>query len=706
MAAAALLVASTSANAAACPNEAFRTGPSANLPDCRAYELVTPLDQSDVAIPLFGTTPDGNMSVFGSLGAFAGGLNGGGNGYVARRGSDGWATQGMTPPGSGSGDEPVFVPLDVSSDGNRVIWKAQNEAGGRDVLLGDGPGVATSLSGPVRVTPNDEAFYEGRSTNLGHIVFGLYEGGAYAGGTSRLYDYTGGSAKPVGILPGETTPAPGGAVLGSYEFGYGGGSVFNAISADGSRLFFESPMPPEANNGPPPNPSGLYLRENGTTTKEIDPNAAFWGADASGSTAVYGPVDGEGHMGLSRYDVASETSTQIVPTSAEVTGVAGMSADTSHVYFTALGDLAAGATAGQPNLYLYDGGGVRFIATINEWEAGHFASKMWSNAEIMSEASDDGRLLAFVSTKRLLSYDNEGIKEVYLFDADAVTDPIVCISCNKDGSAPQGESHLQTRSYSTVPGLITPAQEVAANMPTNITADNSRIFFQTVNALAPRDTNGVEDVYVWEGGQANLISSGTGKESLFVSATPSGDDAFFTSSNSLVPQAKLTSELTAIYDARVGGGFRTEAPSVSCEQDGSCQGALKPPPAPPFIGSVDFGDAGSPSSSNKASVKVKQPKVVSGTAARLQVRVSGAGRIAVSGKSVRSTSKSVGKAGSYQMTIRLKPSAKKQLRKKGKLRVNTRVSYQPKTGRSASKTVTVTFKQPKAKPGKGKKGGR
>jgi hypothetical protein len=51
----------------------------------------------------------------------------------------------------------------------------------------------------------------------------------------------------------------------------------------------------------------------------------------------------------------------------------------------------------------------------------------------------------------------------------------------------------------------------------------------------------------------------------------------------------------------------------------------------------------------------------------------------------------------------LSSAAKRSLKRKKTLKVSARVSYRADDGESASKTVSVTFKQPKAKT---KKGGR
>ena len=102
-----------------CPNQAFRSGAGANLPDCRAYELVSPLDKEGgdiVTLPeatigahgfvpgrLDQATPEGNGLTFTSYRGFAGAesvpLF---SQYIARRDQNtGWSTRSVNAPRSG-----------------------------------------------------------------------------------------------------------------------------------------------------------------------------------------------------------------------------------------------------------------------------------------------------------------------------------------------------------------------------------------------------------------------------------------------------------------------------------------------------------------------------------------------------------------------------------------------------------------------------
>ena len=123
--------------------------------------------------------------------------------------------------------------------------------------------------------------------------------------------------------------------------------------------------------------------------------------------------------------------------------------------------------------------------------------------------------------------------------------------------------------------------------------EGSRVFFNAFDALVPADVNGVQDVYQWEApgsgdcaagspayselneGCISLISTGkSAKESVFIDASASGGDVFFTTSSSIDPRDPGSID---VYDARAGGGFPPPPPPPPPCVGDACQNVPAPP---------------------------------------------------------------------------------------------------------------------------------
>jgi hypothetical protein len=272
---------------------------------------------------------------------------------------------------------------------------------------------------------------------------------------------------------------------------------------------------------------------------------------------------------------------------------------------------------GFPNLYVWSRSdeSTKFITTVAPEDISSFQFNHSANLANWTEAigarlgwsigraidhtrsTADGSVLAFESTASLTGFDNteaspedctreeEGAHlirpgqtcdEVYRYDN--VTGELTCISCGTSGPA-TGEARLQT-----VKSTQLAIQPVPPWLPVeSLSEDGNTVFFETTEALLPRDVNNNKDVYEWEKGKGlSLISTGQDEApAALYGATPSGSDVLFTTREKLLPQDENGSTLR-IYDARANGGFPPPESTVTepCTGD-SCQGAPSAaPPAP------------------------------------------------------------------------------------------------------------------------------
>ncbi len=615
-----------------CPNATFRTGPSAQLPDCRAYEMVSPVDKKGTdAKAGRGTFPEldqsstsGQQFTYSTVRAFGDAVSDPySSQYMASRGADGWTSHGISPPQGKSLSgfpattsefkafspdlstawlvDPADPPLTPDAINHYInIYQRDNTSGSYQAL--------TTLK-PLNEITSGQYFpeFQGASSDGSHAIFrSLAPLTPEAPNTeSVLYEWFDGTPRLVAVLPngepysGESTAGTQNEqqIYGLFQ------TVYHAISDNGSRIFWTA------------KDSGqIYVRIDNSKpdARTVAVGVGrFWTASADGSKAIFTNSVSD----LYEFNVDTETPTLIAH---NVSGVLGASEDASYIYFVSREDLAAGATAGEPNLYLDHGGAMSFIATLpddTEVNVAKGTEFVQTPRPISAEpylhtarVTPDGLHAAFVSQGSLTGYDNidtasgKAAAEVYLYDATANggNGKLICASCNPSGARPATGTAFfnganSPNSYlaaASIPGWKSELYDG------RVLSDNgNRVFFDSFDALVPQDTNGVQDVYEWEAlgtgpsgarcteesasfsaqddGCLSLISTGKSPQpSELIDASPSGADVFIRTASSIDPRDP---GLLDIYDARQEGGFPPPPnPAAACEGE-----ACQTPPAPP-----------------------------------------------------------------------------------------------------------------------------
>ena len=541
----------------ACPNEAFRSGPSARLPDCRAYEQVTPVDKqgtteldnyglSAVAGSLVGE--DGDHLMFeGGLVKWLSGPDAGASPYFFSRDPEkGWQMTAGSPQPEAGVDRymPQVYSPDLTQVGLEAEWDLSGASESPEIEFKVGPSggpYLTVASVPRKQVPTSDGWVAA-SEDFSKLILAVEDRELVKPPTATksgndLYEYSAGELRQANVdSEGKTIGACGAAMVHGSEGGPNTAdqasrvSSRHAVSAEGSRVFFEA-VP--GNNCS--EPKHVYMRE-AAAKKTVDVGPyKFLAGDAKGSELLLEQGAGE----LFLYTTEGASTEHLVSPAEQAAARERLGLTGRYSYFTAAE---------------YDG----------------FSP---GGAELGSGAP----------TKQVWRYDS-------------VEKAVECISC----ASPFNPEPRLSANFPTG-GQLEGQHGNADGMPklTFASANGDYVFFDTPAALVPQDVDGEvmpeegpgsehpsdgnqnlslsSDVYEWRRngvdgcahiqGCLSLISSGTGGFLVtLLGTTDSGHDVFFTTSSQLVPTDKDTA--LDIYDARIGGGFPPPPPRpVECEGD-------------------------------------------------------------------------------------------------------------------------------------------
>ena len=621
-----------------CPNEVFRTGRSASLPDCRAYELVTPPELGRTADMTFefsndhtAVSSDGEHLALEAYAAFVEpGVSLVGTRTVFSRSPSGWTMRSATTPEIAAEESEIGL---LSPDFSQIALVSYKVAESPGSTLDVGP-----IGGPYSTLSIPPAFRNGTlfvGANAGapgvaafsDVLFISPDHALLPPGPERevaeeaaperpdLYEWSEGRLRLVNVDNAGKLLNACGAALGSPNGGSGEGAAINAVSADGSRAFFASP----AEHGLPgcPEPQ-LYMRLDGRETVDVsEPEGVsvppaqrgpvrYDGASADGSKVYFmsltalTPEAGKGPL-LYEYDTEAPVGHRLMLVASEANGIETqvsnpgvvVSEDGSTVYYE-------GAHEGIAGIYRYDAiTGTKSFVAVPSTPA--VAGEPWYTTPdggfLVFPAGFPGVQIAGPHGLPELVDEPRGLGHNELYRYDAADGSVMCVSCG-EGAAPARGEMLEPESSN---GLLTSPD--SSRSPISISEDGRRVFFQTDAQLVPQDTNKTTveeererpdelgdgaDVYEWEADGTEEVPGVfcgvvNGCTHLISAGEDVGPERFLGASANgddvfFSSAAQLvpqaTPEFTNIYDARVEGGLPPPSPSVECT---SCQGVGSPP---------------------------------------------------------------------------------------------------------------------------------
>jgi hypothetical protein len=625
----------------ACPNQALRTGLSAKLPACRAYEQLTPANKEGAEEP-FGQINESGVLVgeegervmlsqpFTKWGSSQSPYFFSRSEAEQSEGGKGWKmTAGQVQPEAGIDRyDPELVSPDLTGFAFASGWVTATgvESPNVEFKVGAPGGPYHTVASVPRAEVGEpgQSGWVAASGDFSKLILKVGDRTLVPGHPSTstsgedLYEYANGALHQANVLSSGATIGSCGATMakGVAETVAIGSTTSSrhAVSTDGSRVFFEAVPGSNCSEA-----KHLYMRE-AAADKTVDVGPyRFLAAKADGGEVLLESRSG-GTQQVLLYETASANTRTLLSLHEQLAGGEQLqlfiSEDFSTIYLEAIEQLTTEAPPGG-GLYRYDiaAKALKFIAYVhtptNEFDVtpdGRYAYWKGNVAGIPHRDIDP----------------NTGGKGIQAIVYDSVQNVIECASC---ASALNPEPTMSVAAVHWGGSGLLESRDGVPQLSL-ISSDGSRLFFATPSALLLSDIDGEiapkgggpfqwtspsSDVYEWrrngvEGcahvqGCLALVSSGEGGGLvMLLGASPSGRDVFFTTRQQLVPRD--TDSAIDVYDARIGGGFPPPPPLPFQCTGGNCQNPLAAP-IDTTPGSLSFSGPGNPPPPPAAKAKAK-----------------------------------------------------------------------------------------------------